>query len=127
MFIFLCVSSTGNSAESEILSFSSKNYFFQTDLKKSKIEVIWNKSGFKYRLSKKMNSCFEKSIRKEITELGKMLLSIRGKHDVGVEADVKWKNWKDKRKFYPREMDKLDKRISFIYSLAKNSESKCIK
>ncbi|MBK24942.1 MAG: hypothetical protein CME70_13160 [Halobacteriovorax sp.] len=124
---FLCQFPSLYSKEKEVLEFSSKNYFFQTSIENNTIEIIWNKSGFKNKLSKKMAVCFEKSIRKEIDQLGKSLLSSRGKHNFGIEAAVKWKSWKDRRKLYPREMDKLDKRFSYIFTIANKSESKCIK
>jgi len=124
---FLCQSPSLYSKEKETLEFRSKNYFFQSSIEKNSIEIIWNKSGFKNKLTKKMSPCFEKSIKQEIERLGKKLLSSRGKHSFGIEAEVKWKSWNDKRKLYPREMDSLDKRFSYIYTIANKSESKCIK
>ena len=115
------------SAEVETLSFYLKGYSFQAKVSDDNVSIDWQKSGFKRNFSGKLSPCNKKQLKREVASLRNKFFSPRGRHSLGTKVQVSWNQEKTTRNFYPRELDKLDKRFSFLYSISQYGEGKCKK
>ena len=111
--------------EVDTFVYESKSYFFKAELSEKEIKIDWKKSGFKKSFSGKLSSCYKKQVSREIASLRKKFFSVRGRHDYGKKVEISWNSEKASRTFFPRELDRFDKRFSYLFNISQYGESKC--
>lgn len=116
-----------NTAQAESLVFKTKGYQYSAVLNQKSIQIDWNKSGFKKNQSSKIKKCWKKKIEKEFAHLRGQIFSKRRERQIGNDIEVSWNKETKSTKMLPRQIEKLDKKFTHFYNLAKLAEGKCIK